>query len=122
MFLRLNEYGLKWRFDLSDLFDTVCGLIRAKFVRISEHGYDELSDDGLTVKELLDGIGQAQIVEEYPDFPKGKCILLLRKDKRGNPVHVLWGIPKGYDKPAVLVTAYRPDPNRWDQTFLHRTE
>ncbi|MEX0647715.1 MAG: DUF4258 domain-containing protein [Balneolaceae bacterium] len=107
---------------MSDFLNVVRHLIQTGAVRISEHGYDELSEDGLTVKELLDGIEQAQIVEEYPDYPKGRCILLLQKDKRGNPVHVLWGIPKGYDKPTVLVTSYRPDPKRWDQTFLHRTE
>lgn len=107
---------------MSDFLNTVRHLIRTEAVRISEHGYDELSEDGLTVKELFDGIEQAQIVEEYPDYPKGRCILLLQKDKRSNPVHILWGIPKGYDKPAVLVTSYRPDPKRWDQTFLHRTE
>jgi len=97
-------------------------LIQSKSVRISEHGYDELSDDGLTVKELLNSIEQAQIVEECPDYPKGRCILLLQKDKRGNPVHVVLGIPKGFNKPAVLVTAYRPDPNRWDSTFLRRIQ
>lgn len=107
---------------MSNFLNTVLHLIRTDSVRISEHGYDELSEDGLTVKELLDGIHKAQIVEEYPDYPKGSCILLLQKDKHGNPVHVLWGIPKGHDKPVVLVTAYRPDPKLWDHTFLHRIQ
>ena len=30
--------------------------------------------------------------------------------RAGEPIHVVWGIPKGHDKPVVLVTAYRPDP------------
>lgn len=105
---------------MSEFFNTVRHLIRTGSVRISEHGYDELSEDELTVKELLDGIEQAQIVEEYPDYPKGSCILLLQKDKQGSPVHVLWGIPKGHDKPVVLVTAYRPNPKLWDHNFLNR--
>jgi hypothetical protein len=107
---------------LSNFLKAVRHLIHTGSVRISEHGYDELAEDGLTVKELLDGIDKAHVVEEYPDYPKGKCILLLQNDKHGNPVHVLWGIPKGYDKPVVLVTSYRPDPKRWDQTFLHRID
>ncbi len=105
---------------MSHFLNAIRNLIAKGHVRISEHGYDELSEDGLTVKELLDGIDKAQIVEEYPNYPKGRCILLLQKDKHGDSVHVLWGIPKGHDKPVVLVTSYRPDPKRWDQTFLYR--
>lgn len=115
---------------MSKFFKAVRHLIATGDVRISEHGYDELAEDGLTVKELIDGVNKAQIVEEYPNYPKGRCILLLQKDKHDNPptfvprsgqaVHVLWGIPKGYDKPVVLVTSYKPNPKRWDQTFLHR--
>jgi hypothetical protein len=89
-------------------------------VRISEHGYDELASDGLNVKELLDGIQNSVKVEEYPNYPKGPCVLLLQKDRSGNPVHVVWGIPKGNDKPVVLITAYRPEKNKWDEGFIRR--
>lgn len=94
--------------------------MRAGDVRISEHGYDELADDGLTAREVLGGVLRAAIVDEYPEYPKGPCILLLQQDRTGSPIHVVWGIPKGYDKPVVLVTAYRPDPGRWDETFMRR--
>lgn len=105
---------------MSNFLNAVLSLIHSGDVRISEHGYDELAEDKLTVTELLEGVDKAQIVEEYPDYPKGRCILLLQKDKHGHPVHVLWGVPKGYDKPAVLVTAYRPDARLWDKDYLRR--
>ncbi len=105
---------------MSEFLDRVRALIRAGDVRISEHGYDELAEDGLTAREVLGGIQQAAVVEEYANFPKGLCVLFLQKDRTGAPIHVVWGIPKGHDKPVVLVTAYRPDPGRWDQTFTRR--
>ena len=105
---------------MEDFLLHIRDLIGAGDVRISEHGYDELSDDGLSVREIIAGISEAQIVEEYPDFPKGPCILLLQKDSSGRPVHVVWGIPKGYKNPVVLVTAYRPNPELWDKSFLRR--
>jgi hypothetical protein len=105
---------------LSDFAEKVCALIHAGDVRISEHGYDELAEDGLAAREVVGGVSGAVVIEEYPNFPKGPCVLFLQKDRTGAPVHVVWGVPKGHDKPVVLVTAYRPDPGRWDETFTRR--
>lgn len=87
---------------------------------MSEHGYDELADDNLTAGEVIKGVGDSIVVKEYSNYPKGPCILLLQKDRSGDPIHAVWGIPKGYDKPAVLITAYKPDPDLWDEKFLKR--
>lgn len=105
---------------MSEFVEKVRALIRTGDARISEHGYDELAEDGLTAREVLVGILDSVVVEEYPNYPKGPCVLFLQKDRTGAPIHVVWGIPKGHDKPAVLVTAYRPDPGRWDETFTRR--
>jgi hypothetical protein len=107
---------------LSDFIERVRDLLRAGDVRISEHGYDELAEDGLTAREVLGSIQEAVVVEEYLNYAKGPCVLLLQKDRAGEPIHVVWGIPKGHDKPVVLVTAYRPDPGRWDKTFTRRQQ
>ena len=105
---------------MSEIIEKVRALVSAGDVRISEHGYDELAEDSLTAREVVGGIMGAAIIEEYPSYPKGACALLLQKDKSGSLIHVVWGIPKGHDKPAVLITAYRPDPDRWDESFMRR--
>ena len=105
---------------MSTFVEKVRALIQAGDARISEHGYDELAKDGLSAREILGGVLEGILVEEYPDFPKGPCALFLQKDRMGTHVHVVWGIPKGHDKPVVLVTAYRPDSERWDETFTRR--
>lgn len=64
-------------------------------VRISEHGYDELAEDELTARELLAGVKNAIIIEEYLDYSKGPCALTLQQDRSERPVHVVWGVPKG---------------------------
>ena len=95
-------------------------LVASGDVRISEHGYDELSNDDLTVREIVGGLEGAVLIEDYPEYPKGASVLVLQTDRNGQAVHVVWGIPKGHESPAVLVTAYRPDPERWNDDLTER--
>lgn len=106
--------------EMNSTLESIRKLIAARDVKISEHGYDELSSDGLTTTELLNSIESAEIVEDYPEYAKGRCVWVLQRDAGGRPVHALWGIPRGHDRPAVLVTACRPDPARWSDDFSTR--
>jgi Domain of unknown function (DUF4258) len=105
---------------MSEIFKAILELIDRKEIVISNHGYDELADDHLSVRDIIAGIKEAIAVENYPEYPKGPCVLLLQKDSNGEPIHVVWGIPKGANSPAALVTAYRPNPDVWSKDFLRR--
>jgi len=89
-------------------------------VLVSLHGSEELEVDAIRVRDAVDGLLAAEVVEEYPDYAKGPCVLVLERDAEGQPIHVVWGIPAGQTSPTVLVTAYRPDPKKWDETWLKR--
>ena len=105
---------------MSALIERIRNLIAAGERRYSAHAVHELSADGILISPLAERIDTAIVVEEYPDYHKGSCILVLQFDESGKPVHLLWGIPKGQSGPAVLVTAYRPDPSLWDKDFTRR--
>ncbi len=107
---------------MSQTFEQIRTLIDRREVRISDHGYDELAADGILVREVLAGVATAQVLEDYPEYPKGPCVLVLQWNEAGTPIHVVWGIPKGKSSPAVLVTAYRPDPKRWTDDYQRRRD
>lgn len=73
----------------------------------------------MLARDVIGSLSGAVVVEDYPDYAKGPCVLVLQ-DFAGQPVHVVWGIPASKDSPAVLVTAYRPDRSKRDETLRRR--
>jgi hypothetical protein len=94
------------------LFAALQALVATRDWRVSDHAYDRITMRGLSVSAIVDGIAFGVPIEHYPDYYAGPCVLALQNDRQG-PVHALWGLEKHTSRPAVLVTAYRPDPQFW---------
>jgi len=105
---------------MSETLNRVKAVVSEGAVHISDHGYDELAGDGIFVGDVVAGCAAAVVVEDYPDAVRGPSVLVLQQDPQGRAIHIVWGIPKGQLGPAVLITAYRPDPARWSRDFRER--
>jgi hypothetical protein len=64
------------------------------------------------ISDLAKDIELALVVEDYPSYNAGPCVLVLQSDRFG-PLHALWGQELGTHRPAILITTYRPDTERW---------
>jgi hypothetical protein len=73
---------------MSQTFQRIQALVSQKDIKVSEHGYDELSADDILIRDVVRSVHDAIVVEDYPDYPKGPCVLLLQRDQENQPVHV----------------------------------
>ncbi len=93
-------------------FDRVRTLVMAGEWVASDHAVQNMADRAIFGSDLADSIATADEVENYPSYHLGPCALLLHDCPMG-AVHALWGLAKGTTRPAVLITAYVPDPKQW---------
>jgi hypothetical protein len=94
-------------------------VLRGEYI-VSRHGFRELAADDIVAEDAISGAASAIAVEDYPDSRKEPSVLVLERDRNGRPIHVMWGVPRGAGTPAILVTAYRPAPERWTADFMKR--
>lgn len=105
---------------MSETFDNVRALARAGKLRVSRHGLKRLAEQQILLDDLLSGLALAESIEDYPTYFTGPSVLVLSYDASGTPLHSVWGLEKGTTEPAVLVTAYRPDPLLWLEDMRSR--
>jgi hypothetical protein len=70
---------------VSTTLEKIIELVSRRQVFISSHGYDELAADDILVKDMVIGIAKTVVVEDYPDYHKGPCVLVLQKIARASP-------------------------------------
>ena len=99
-------------------FAKIVTLVAARDVRVSAHGLKRLQTKLIALSDLIDGIGIAEVIEDYPDYYAGPAVLVLYSGRP--PYHAVWGFELGTDRPAVLITAYAPDPAGWSADFRRR--
>lgn len=52
----------------SETFDRIVELVREGSYKISAHALGELIEDDLTADDVVNNIGDVELLEDYPDF------------------------------------------------------
>jgi len=67
--------------SLAITLDRIRAIVAAGEVRVSRHAVQELAADAILLDDILAGIADAVLVEDYPAAFKGPTALVLQRDR-----------------------------------------
>lgn len=90
----------------------IVNAISAGQVRITDHADEEAFADHLTYEEIYFSVIHGEVIEDYPIGKPYPSCLIFGRNFSGEPIHSVWAYNPD-NLWAVLITVYRPDPERW---------
>ena len=73
----------------------------------------------ISTVEVRQVIYTGEIIEDYPDDPRGHSCLMLGHGTEGRPIHVICAPKAEY---LAIITTYLPSPDAWGNDFRTRKE
>jgi Domain of unknown function (DUF4258) len=104
---------------MSKTFETIRDAIIREAIQVSRHALHELEEDGLFLDQILAAVLAGEAIEDYPTDPRGPSCLVCSALGEGLWVHTVWGRDPTSGI-AVLITVYRPTPEKWEDDFKTR--
>ena len=97
--------------------------LRAKVLagawELSRHALDQCLLRGIRTSDIRECLLDGQVIEVYPDDKYGPSCLVLGSTSGGKILHVHCS---DETRPLLkIVTAYEPDPSRWEEHRFRRT-
>ncbi len=77
----------------------------------SAHAEEERQADKLMIKEIEKALIDGEILEDYPDDPRGESCLVLGYGQIGVPIHIVCGKTK--QDTLRIITVYIPTAPKW---------
>ena len=79
--------------------------------RFTIHAGERMIERHIAVSEVTEAVlsDSAEVIEDYPDDPRGFSCLVLGMTAKGRPLHVQCSYPPS----VVIITAYEPEPTEW---------
>ena len=73
----------------------------------------------ISTAEVRQIIDTGEVIEDYPDDPRGHSCLILGHGNDRRPIHVVCAPKAEY---VAIITAYLPNPDAWGDDFRTRKE
>ena|SRR3989304_10172441 len=90
-----------------DKLQHIKGLITKKNYSISKHAFAEAFQDNFSLEDILNGIQDGEVIENYLERKR----LLIYAKLRSKAIHIV--VDYSEVNYIWIVTVYKPDPNEW---------
>jgi hypothetical protein len=100
--------------------ETIRRLVREGRYEFSKHAERERRADMIFTRELEEALGHCEIIEDYPNDPRGpSCLVLGFSGHR--PVHAVCSVKRDPEE-LFLITVYDPSrrPEYWMDQYRRR--
>jgi len=96
-------------------------LSAAKRILFLSHAVKQMSRPNrmITTIEVRNVIATGEVIEDYPDDPRGSSCLMLGFGDMGRPIHVVCSPKPDF---LAIITAYLPNEDEWSDDFRVRTK
>ena len=95
-------------------------LVRNGKYELSKHAEREREADRISIQELEMALVDCEIIEDYPEDPRGPSFLVLGFSEE-RPIHAVGALRTDPDE-LLLITVYDPskNPDRWAENYRKR--
>jgi hypothetical protein len=94
-----------------DTLEHIQEQVRANNYEFSLHAEHEREDEHILVDEIEQSVLSGELLEDYPDDPRGHSCLVLGFTGAGRTIHTVWGLLP--DDRVRVITVYIPRQPKW---------
>lgn len=73
----------------------------------------------ISTVEIRYVLDHGEVIEDYPEDPRGHSCLLLETKDENRPIHVVCAPKEDF---LAIITAYLPDPGEWSPDYKTRNQ
>jgi hypothetical protein len=101
------------------LLEEIREKLEAGQFEFSKHAVDQSIVRRISVQEVRELFGDAEVIEDYPEDKYGPSCLILGRTSTGRPLHIQCSYPSR--ALIKIITLYEPDPDLWVDFKKRRT-
>ncbi|MEQ8192157.1 MAG: DUF4258 domain-containing protein [Candidatus Eremiobacterota bacterium] len=96
--------------NLCEILEQMQAHVELEHIRITQHAQVETIEDNYILDDLIEAVKNGQILEYYPEHPRGACCLLYGHTLSQRPIHIVCTT----EQPVlIIITVYEPKLPKW---------